>query len=134
MPIRPPQPVETEKVHRFLCANGWAHRVGTLEHFSSLLAASQRVVVAVSDAGEIQGFARGITDGLSNGYLSMVVVAPSHRRQGIGRALVQSIMGADLGVTWVLRAGREDAPAFFAALGFKASTHAMERPRVPSGD
>nr|WP_315191722.1 GNAT family N-acetyltransferase [uncultured Albidiferax sp.] len=133
MPIRAPQPDETEKIHRFLCANGWAHRVGDLEHFSSLLAASQRVVVAMSDAGEMQGFARGITDGLSNGYLSMVVVAPSHRRQGIGRALVQHIMGADLGITWVLRAGREDAPAFFAALGFRPSPNAMERPRDPSG-
>ena len=75
------------------------------------------------------GFARGITDDLSNGYLSMVVVSPEHRRRGIGRALVAHIVGEGSGITWVLRAGREGASEFFGKLGFAVSVVAMERVR-----
>ena len=115
-------------MREFLAANGWAHRVGDTASFATLIRNSQRTAV-VFDGNVVIGFARGITDGLSNGYLSMVAVAPAHRRRGLGRALVHHVMGDDAGVTWLLRAGRDDAPAFFAALGFRVSEMAMERER-----
>jgi ribosomal protein S18 acetylase RimI-like enzyme len=115
-----------------LAANGWAHRVGAPEHFAELIAKSQRTAVAL-EGNQVVGFARGITDGLSNGYLSMVVVSPERRQQGIGHVLVLHIMGGSLSVTWVLRAGREGASEFFAKLGFKPSSVAMERERRHSG-
>lgn len=121
-------PSETEAARLFLAQNGWAHRTGSAEHFAQLLANSQRPALAVKDS-RIIGFARGITDGLSNGYLSMVVVCGQHRREGIGRALVEHVMGENPDITWVLRAGRAGAPAFFSSLEFEASTIAMERPR-----
>lgn len=119
---------DLDAVHRLLSTNGWAHRVGAVEDLGRLIAASQRVLVAVKD-GEIVGFARALTDGISNGYLSMVVVAEPHRRQGIGQALVGQLVGSEPDVTWVLRAGREGAAEFFAKLGFSASRTAMERLR-----
>ena len=64
-----------------------------------------------------------------NGYLSMVVVAESHRRRGIGRAIVEHLVESAPHMTWVLRAGREGAAGFFAKLEFGVSTTAMERPR-----
>ena len=128
MQIRNLQAAEIEPVRQFLAANGWAHRVGTAEDFATLVENSQRAAVAFVEQ-EIVGFARGITDGLSNGYLSMVVVSPAHRRQGIGRALVGHVMGSNPNITWVLRAGRVGAFAFFSTLGFSVSTVAMERER-----
>ena len=128
MLIRNVKEKEEELIRQFLCANGWAHRVPDAEAFALLLAHSQRTAVAVSDH-RIVGFARAITDGISNGYISMVVVSQEHRLQGIGRALVEHIMGADPRITWVLRAGREGACAFFAKLGFQVSSIAMERLR-----
>ena len=80
-------------------ANGWSHRVGDPEHFAALMRHSQRTAVAIADTEEIVGFARAITDGLSNGYLSMVAVAIEHCREGIGSALVSHGMADALDIT-----------------------------------
>lgn len=132
MQIREIAASDLEAVYRLLAANGWAHRIPDEADLARLVAASQHAWVAVVD-GEIAGFARALTDGLSNGYLSMVVVAAPFRGRGIGRALVERIVGAEENITWVLRAGRDGAPAFFARLGFVNSTLAMERPRTTRG-
>ena len=127
--VRDLLPAETQSVRQFLGEHGWGHRTGSPEHFAQLIKNSQRTAVAVQGE-QIIGFARGISDGLSNGYLSMVVVDDQHRRAGIGRALVEHIMGDNPDITWVLRAGREGAEAFFASLGFETSVIAMELPRL----
>ena len=129
MQVRDIHSSEIELVRQFLCANGWAHRVGSAEQFSALLSNTQRTAVAL-EGTDIVGFARGITDGFSNGYLSMVVVSPAHQHQGIGSALVRHVTGNGPGITWVLRAGREGAQEFFEKLGFSVSSVAMERRRV----
>lgn len=121
--------VEVEPVRLFLGQHGWGHRTGSSDYFAQLIENSQRTAVALSGE-QIIGFARGITDGLSNGYLSMVVVDGQHRRAGVGRALVEHVMGDNAEITWMLRAGREGADAFFASLGFQSSVIAMERPRL----
>ena len=131
--LRRVRPEELRQVHDLLSMNGWAHRIASVAALASLVEASQIAEVAVLDA-QVVGFARGLSDGQSNGYLSMVVVADTHRGKGIGRRLVEHAMGTAPHVTWVLRAGREGAVDFFAKLGFELSSLAMERRRRPSGD
>ena len=128
MQIRSVAASDVEAIYRLLSANGWAHRISGAEYLGQLISASHTSVIAAAD-GEVVGFARAISDGLSNGYLSMVVVAEPFRRQGIGQALVEHIAGSSPDITWVLRAGRPGAAEFFAKLGFRASSVAMERPR-----
>lgn len=127
MDIRPIQPEEIEAARQLLADNDWGPRVQDAAVFRQLLAQSQVALVALDD-GQVVGFLRAITDGLFNGYMSMVVVAASHRGRGIGTQLVRTAMGSNDRMTWVLRAGRGGVQAFYEKLGFRVSEVAMERP------
>jgi ribosomal protein S18 acetylase RimI-like enzyme len=130
MDYRPISSEHYEDVRQFLSAVGWAHRVGDAERFKAMMEKTDRTVVAF-EGGRVVGFARALCDGVSNGYISMVAVATDKRGQGIGRELVNRLVGDDAGVTWVLRAGRNSG-GFWEKLGFKASEIAMEKVRTPT--
>jgi ribosomal protein S18 acetylase RimI-like enzyme len=135
MQVRAIQAHELEPARQLLLGAGWERQVTTPEEFALLVAQSQLSLVAVRE-GEVVGYLRALTDGLTNGYISMVVVHPAHQRRGIGRALVAAAMGNNERMTWVLRAGRAETVAtFYEKLGFCRSSVAMERPGKvkPSG-
>lgn len=130
MEFRAVKPEDYEAVRRFLAEEGWQQRVSDAERFRKMMEKTDRTIVAWDDS-RVVGFARALCDGVSNGYISMVAVAVDQRRQGIGRQLVERLMGDDNNITWVLRAGR-GSEEFWHKVGFKSSEVAMERVRNPA--
>ncbi|MFC5500227.1 GNAT family N-acetyltransferase [Caenimonas terrae] len=129
MDIRAIEPSEIEEARILLARAGWSHRVSDPEGFRHLISQSQIALVAI-DQRQVVGFIRALTDGLSNGYFSMLVVHADHRLSGIGSALVRAAMGENPEMTWVLRAQRPGLVSFYEKLGFRVSEVAMERVRA----
>jgi len=127
MIFRAAEPEDYEAVRQFLAENGWEKRVGDAEKFRKMMKNASRTVVAL-DSEKIIGFARALCDDVSNGYIGTVAVAEDFRGQGIGRALVERLIGDDKNITWVLRAGRGSAE-FWRKMGFTSSEVAMEKTR-----
>lgn len=119
---------DLEPVRALLLGSGWRGRAEDPERLGAIIDAATTALVAEVD-GIVVGFVRAVTDGVSNGYVSMLVVSPEHRRRGIGRALVSTLIGDDTRITWVLRAGIAESVPFWEAMGFRRSEIAFERPR-----
>lgn len=79
--------------------------------------------IAAAFAGDaLVGFARAISDGITNAYVSSVMVDAAVRRRGVGRELMRRLMdGRPPAMRWVLHA-RADAIDFYRAIGFAPAT------------
>jgi ribosomal protein S18 acetylase RimI-like enzyme len=130
MRIRSLRPQDTKAARLLLIETGFARKAASVELFEQSIAASQIALVAEID-GMVVGFARAITDGIFNGYISSVAVSPSYQGRGIGTALINELVGQSPDITWILRAGRPGVTEFYKKLGFKISTVAMEKLRQP---
>jgi ribosomal protein S18 acetylase RimI-like enzyme len=128
MVIRPILPDEVESARALLAASGWSRKVEDGPKFRRAVEQSQIALAAIEDE-RVVGFLRAITDGVFNGYISMVVVAQEFQGRGIGSALMQAAMGENSDITWVLRADRDGVPSFYSRLGFEQSQVAMEKRR-----
>lgn len=126
--FKPITSTDYESVRIFLAENGWEKRVADAEKFRRMMDNADRTVVAFAGA-RVVGFARALCDEVSNGYIGTVAVAEDFRGQGIGRELVERLVGDDENITWVLRAGR-GSEKFWEKMNFSRSETAMEKTRT----
>jgi GNAT superfamily N-acetyltransferase len=86
--------------------------------------ASASVVIA-RDGGEIVGTARALSDGVCNAYVVDMWTRSTHRRLGIGRAMLERLVEPLQGQHVYLFT--DDRPDFYAACGFSPRGIGMER-------
>lgn len=72
-----------------LCrAEGWPSLPADRARAQGVLSAPNAVTLVAVEDGAVIGFAAAISDGAIEAYLSTLVVAASHRRRGVGTALI----------------------------------------------
>jgi ribosomal protein S18 acetylase RimI-like enzyme len=98
------------------------------EQYLAQQVSGARWVVHAYDGARLIGFCRAISDGVSNAYISSVMVAPEYRRHGIGREMLARLLAGKEHIKFVLHA-RQDAVAFYSAVGFAAAADMMMRDR-----
>ncbi len=118
---------DLEPLVQLFAAADWGDRGGNLVALAKSIAGSRWVVTAW-DAEKMVGFARAISDGVTTGYITDVVVAPSHRKRGVATAMMHAMMDGRDSIQFVLRAEPE-MHAFYRRLGFEDPDRLMRRPR-----
>ncbi len=96
---------------------GWERRTADRDRLAQLVRGSL-CVVSAWDGDRLVGFARAISDGAFNAYISTVAVLPGYQRRGIGRELIRRLLAGRDHLQFVLHAN-ESAYPFYLHLGLE---------------
>ncbi|MEJ7735164.1 MAG: GNAT family N-acetyltransferase [Polyangiaceae bacterium] len=118
--------VDIDQLAAMIEVAGWAAR--SREVVAQQVAGARWVVSAWSGDCMV-GLARAISDGVTNAYVSTVVVAEAFRGRGIATALVQRLVGDRRSIRWILHA-RPELHALYARAGFVPATDILWIPRA----
>ncbi len=106
---------------------GWGWRATDAGKLAAVVEGS-RFVVRAHDGRRLVGFARAISDGVTNAYICTVAVLPDYRRRGIGAELVRRLLEGKDTIRFILHAapGLQD---FYRKHGFEDATDMLRRDR-----
>jgi ribosomal protein S18 acetylase RimI-like enzyme len=121
--------VDLDQLTVLFNAVGWERRTADRERLAQLVRGSMYVVSAW-DGDRLVGFARAISDGATNAYISTVAVLPEYQKRGVGRELIQRLIADHDGIQFVLHAN-DNAYPFYLHLdvGFEPITNMLVRRR-----
>lgn len=121
--------IDLDQLAALFDAVGWQRRTADRVRLARLVSGSLWVVSAW-EGDVLVGFARAISDGVFNAYISTVAVLPAYQKRGIGRELVRRLMEDRDGIQFVLHAN-ERAYSFYLHIGldFQPFDNVLMRPR-----
>ncbi len=121
--------VDLDQLTMLFNAVGWERRTANRERLAQLVRGSLHVVSAW-DGDRLVGFARAISDGAFNAYISTVAVLPDYQKRGIGRELIRRLLDGRDSVQFVLHANDRAYPFYLHLdLGFEPFEDVLVRPR-----
>lgn len=119
-------PVDPVALARLFAAVGFS-RSQDPAHLRAMVEGARWVVSAWA-GDELVGFARAISDGVSNAYVSTVAVHPDHQRRGIGRELMRRLVEGRGEVKFVVHTSPA-GEGLYRSLGFVDATAMLVLPR-----
>lgn len=124
-----PARIDLDAVSHYLQNEAYWGRGRSRANIEKQVSGAWRVVGAYAEDGTQVGFARAISDEVAFAYLADVFVLKDHRRQGLGRRIVRTMIDEGPGAEfrWLLHTG--DAAFLYASFGFRpADRRMLERP------
>lgn len=85
------EPTHLEGVLELCRAQGWPSLPADPDRALQILSADRSITLCALENGAVVGCAFGFGDGAIDFYLSLLVVGSGHRRQGIGRRLIDGL-------------------------------------------
>jgi GNAT superfamily N-acetyltransferase len=121
--------IDLDQLEALLLSAGWPERARPRERLAALVA-NARYVVSAWDGARLVGFARAISDGVLNAYVTTVAVLPAWQGRGIGREIVRRIVEGEgkASIRWVLHA-RPELHEFYGRNGFEPAPDMLWRDR-----
>ena len=108
---------------------GWPDPPSPAKHLK-ILKNSACVVLAVDDSdSRVIGFVNAISDGILSSYSPLLEVLPERQGNGIGKALIETILGELQGLYQIDVLCDEPTVPFYLRCGFLRATGAMIRNR-----
>lgn len=101
------------------------------QQVARMLAATKETVSAW-DGDRLVGFARAISDGVTNAYISSVAVDARWQDRGLGGRLIESLIDGREGMKFVLTA-RDGTQDFYRRFGFEPDPRVLVRQRHRAG-
>ena len=121
--------IDLDQLSVLFNAVGWERRTANRDRLAQLVRGSLWVVSALAD-GKLVGFARAVSDGATNAYVSTVAVLPGYQGRGIGREIMRRLIAGHDGIQFVLHANDNAYPFYLHLdLGFEPISNMLYRPR-----
>ena len=122
------RPIPPGSVLRLFAEVGWWPE-RTAEDVAAVLASGP--AVGAWEGDELVGFARAISDGRVRAYIEDVVVAGSHRRAGVGHALIETLHAELAGLDVASVFFHRDLESFYGDLGYVPTKQVCAHLRRP---
>jgi ribosomal protein S18 acetylase RimI-like enzyme len=119
--------IDVDELARLFEAVGWQERARDRGRLEQMVRGSMYGVSAHDDRALV-GYARAISDGAFNAYVSTVAVLPAYQRRGIGRDLVRRLLDGRDHIQFVLHADPR-VHAFYLRCGLRPAPDMLRRDR-----
>ncbi len=114
--IRTTKMISPNQIVRLMRSVGWRRKKNTIE--IARVMRRSTVVVSLWDGERLVALANALSDGSHAAYIHYVLVDREYQGRGLGKRMIETLLGALLPAGHVVLVSNEDAVGFFEQCGF----------------